>query len=78
MLEDELVDTDFDLAASSSAMRVKRFKFIKAFETGQLTKDAETAWKATLTMPPSQRIVAQKKLYSEGIPNPKVTCSTDV
>ncbi len=78
MLEDELVDTDFDLCARESGMRVKRAKFIKAYETGLLTKDAEAAWKATLTMPASQRIAAQKKLYSQGIPNPKVTCATDV
>ena len=78
MLEDKLVDTDFDLCARDSAMRAKRAKFVKAYETGQLTKDAEAAWKATLTMPPAQRIPAQKKLYSQGIPNPKVTCSTDV
>ena len=78
MLEDELVDTDFDLSARDSEMRSKRFKFIRAYETGMLTPGASAAWKETLTMPPSKRIPAQKKLYSQGIPNPKVTCSTDV
>ena len=37
-------------------------------------KEAANAWEATLSMPSSQRIPAQKKLYSQGIPNPKVTC----
>ncbi len=73
-----MVETDFDMAARDSAMRAKRSKFIKAYETGQLTKDAEAAWKATLVMPSAQRIPAQKKLYSQGIPNPKATCATDV
>ncbi len=73
-----MVDTDFDVSARDSEMRSKPFKFLRAYETGQLTKEAEAAWKATLVMPPAQTIPAQKKLYSQGIPNPKVTCATDV
>ena len=73
-----MVDTDFDLCARDSAMRAKRAKFLKAYQTGLLSKEAEAAWKATLKMPPAHRIPAQKKLYSQGIPNPKVACSTDV
>ena len=73
-----MVEADFDVSARDSAMRAKRSKFTKAYETGQLTKEAEAAWKATLSMPSAQRTPAQKKLYSQGIPNIKATCATEV